>query len=177
MLLTHQGALHDSFQTGYYFLHLVRSGGRPWAGPEFSARGRCGGIPMDFSWNFNPDTNEWEIVRGMPQGSDDAVEFSSPSGTAAEDGRRRLRPARKRGLPARGSVLALAPSVHAHCEACNMAQGFSEERSINQRTGRLSPSTMRNAIFHHCKKRETIPADILKQYEAEVTRGFTSEAS
>jgi hypothetical protein len=36
---------------------------------------------------------------------------------------------------------------------------------------------MRNAIFHHCKKRETIPADILKQYEAEVTRGFTSEAS
>jgi hypothetical protein len=68
------------------------------------------------------------------------------------------------------------PSVHAYCETCNMAQGFSEERSINQRTGRLSPSTMGNAIFHHCKKRETIPVDILKQYEAEVTRGFASEA-
>jgi hypothetical protein len=66
------------------------------------------------------------------------------------------------------------PTVHAHCETCNADQGFSEERTVNQHTGRLSPSTMGNAIFHHCKKRETIPADILKQYEAEFLTGFKS---
>ena len=51
-----------------------------------SGRGvAVGAIPTDFSWNFNPDTNEWESVRGIPEGSDDAVEFSSPSKTVAED--------------------------------------------------------------------------------------------
>jgi hypothetical protein len=85
LLLTHQGAHPDSFQACNHFLHLVRSGGRPWAGPKFRSRVAVGAIPTDFSWNFNPDTNEWESVRRMAEGSDDAVEFSSPSKTVAED--------------------------------------------------------------------------------------------
>jgi hypothetical protein len=67
------------------------------------------------------------------------------------------------------------PSIQAHCATCNTTQGFSEERVV-QRNGRISPSTMGNAVLHHCKKRESIPAVILKEYEAAVLVGFNSEA-
>jgi hypothetical protein len=49
-----------------------------------------GAIPTNFSWNFNPDKQEWEIVRGMPEGMDDVVEFSSASKAAAEGALRDL---------------------------------------------------------------------------------------
>jgi hypothetical protein len=63
---------------------------RPWAGPEFRSQIAVGAIPTNFSWNFDPDNQEWEIVRGMPEGMDDVVEFSSPSKAAAEDALRNL---------------------------------------------------------------------------------------
>ena len=34
-----------------------------------------GSIPRNFVWNFNPDNNEWEVVKAMPEGTDDLVEF------------------------------------------------------------------------------------------------------
>jgi hypothetical protein len=66
------------------------------------------------------------------------------------------------------------PTIHAYCATCSTEQGFSEDRSVNNRTGRLSPSTMGNAIFHHCKRRDRIPPEILKEYEEAVLRGFRS---
>jgi hypothetical protein len=62
---------------------------RPFAGPQYRAQIAVGPIPTNFSWNFNPDNNEWEIVKGMPEGTDDVVVFSSPSkadaGSAVRD--------------------------------------------------------------------------------------------
>jgi hypothetical protein len=66
------------------------------------------------------------------------------------------------------------PSIRVHCDTCKTEQAFSENRTLNQSTGRVSPSTMGKAIFHHCKKQETVPSDILKEYEAELLRGFTT---
>jgi hypothetical protein len=43
-----------------------------------------GGILTDFSWNLNPENNEWEVVKSMPEGTDDVVVFSSPSKAAAD---------------------------------------------------------------------------------------------
>jgi hypothetical protein len=49
-----------------------------------------GGIPTHFSWNFNSTNNEWEVVKVMPEGQDDVVEFSSTSKTEAESALRTL---------------------------------------------------------------------------------------
>jgi hypothetical protein len=49
-----------------------------------------GPIPTNFSWNLNPENNEWEVVRIMPEGTDDVVEFSNPSKAAADTALRRL---------------------------------------------------------------------------------------
>ncbi len=63
---------------------------RPFAGPQFRSQIAVAGIPTKFSWNFNADTNEWEVVKAMPEGTDDVVEFSSPSKAAAENALRGL---------------------------------------------------------------------------------------
>jgi len=57
---------------------------RPFAGPQFRSQIGVGPILTNFSRNFNPDNNEWEVVRGMPEGTDDVVVFSSPSKAAAD---------------------------------------------------------------------------------------------
>jgi hypothetical protein len=58
---------------------------RPFAGAQYRSQISVGPIITHFSWNLNPDNNEWEIVKGMPEGTDDVVEFSSPSKAAAND--------------------------------------------------------------------------------------------
>ncbi len=58
---------------------------RPFAGPQFRSQIGVGPIPTNFSWNFNPDTNEWEVVRIMPEGTDDVVVSASPSKAAADN--------------------------------------------------------------------------------------------
>lgn len=57
---------------------------RPFAGPQFRSQIVVGDIPTNFSWNFNPENNQWEIVKAMPEGTEDVVEFSSPSKEAAD---------------------------------------------------------------------------------------------
>ncbi len=57
---------------------------RPWGGPQTRSSIAVGGIPTNFSWNFNPENNEWEIVKVMPEGTDDEVMYSNPSKAAAE---------------------------------------------------------------------------------------------
>lgn len=63
---------------------------RPFAGAQFRSQVAAAGILTHFSRNLNPENNEWEIVKGMPDGTDDVVEFSSPSKAAAEDALRKL---------------------------------------------------------------------------------------
>ncbi len=63
---------------------------RPWAGPEYRSQIAVGAIPTNFSWNFNPENSEWEIVKVMPEGTDDEVLYSSPSKPAAENALRTL---------------------------------------------------------------------------------------
>jgi hypothetical protein len=63
---------------------------RPWGGPGTQSQHVENGILTHFSWNQNPDSNEWEIVKVMPEGTDDVVEFSSPSKIAAADALRKL---------------------------------------------------------------------------------------
>jgi hypothetical protein len=63
---------------------------RPWGGPQTRSQISAAGILTHFSWNFNPDNNEWEIVKVMPEGTDDVVEFSSPSRPDAESALRNL---------------------------------------------------------------------------------------
>jgi hypothetical protein len=63
---------------------------RPFAGPQYRSQVSVGGIPTNFSWNFNPDNNQWEIVRGMPEGTDDVVEFTSPFKESADTALRGL---------------------------------------------------------------------------------------
>jgi hypothetical protein len=63
---------------------------RPFAGAQYRSQIVVGPIPTNFSWNLNPDNNEWEIVKAMPEGTDDVVEFSSPSKEAAKSAARNL---------------------------------------------------------------------------------------
>jgi hypothetical protein len=63
---------------------------RPWGGPQTRTSISVNGIPTNFVWNFNPENNEWEVVKAMPEGTDDVVEFSSPSKEAAENALQRL---------------------------------------------------------------------------------------
>jgi hypothetical protein len=63
---------------------------RPFGGPQTRTSINANGIPTNFVWNFNPDNNEWEIVKAMPEGTDDVVEFSSPSKATAESALRDL---------------------------------------------------------------------------------------
>ena len=63
---------------------------RPFAGAQYRAQICVGSVPTNFSWNFNPDNNEWEIVRAMPEGMDDVVEYSNPSKEAAKIALRNL---------------------------------------------------------------------------------------
>jgi hypothetical protein len=63
---------------------------RPWGGPEMRKDILVGSIPTNFVWNFNPENSEWEVVKAMPEGMDDVVEFSSHSKPAAETALRNL---------------------------------------------------------------------------------------
>jgi hypothetical protein len=63
---------------------------RPFDGPQSRSQITIGSIPTNFSWNFNPETNEWEIVRVMPEGTDDEVVYSSPSKSTADSVLREL---------------------------------------------------------------------------------------
>jgi len=63
---------------------------RPWGGPGTQTQIGVGPIPTNFSWNFNPGSSEWEVVKVMPEGTDDVVEFSSSSKSAAENALRDL---------------------------------------------------------------------------------------
>lgn len=63
---------------------------RPFAGAEYRSQITVGPIPTNFSWNFNPDNQQWEIVKAMPDGTDDVVEFSSTSKAAANGELRNL---------------------------------------------------------------------------------------
>lgn len=60
------------------------------------------GIPTNFVWNFNPENSEFEVVRAMPEGTDDEVLFSSPSKQAAEDALRGMIEKEYPGLLAQG---------------------------------------------------------------------------
>jgi hypothetical protein len=57
---------------------------RPFAGAQYRSQVNVGGIPTHFNRNFNDENNEWEVVKAMPEGTDDLVEFSSPVRAAAE---------------------------------------------------------------------------------------------
>lgn len=63
---------------------------RPFGGPQTRSQHVENGLLTHFSWNLNPDNNEWEIVRVMPEGEDDVVEFSGRSKAAAGDALRTL---------------------------------------------------------------------------------------
>jgi len=76
---------------------------RPFAGPQFRSQIGVGPIPTNFSWNFNPDNNEWEVVKAMPEGEDDLVVFSSPSKAAADNALRQAIRAQER--PAQQVIL------------------------------------------------------------------------
>jgi hypothetical protein len=75
---------------------------RPFAGAQFRTQIGVAGILTHFSWNLNPANNEWEVVKAMPEGTDDIVEFSSPSKPTAEDGLQRLIERDYPGLLAQG---------------------------------------------------------------------------
>ena len=40
---------------------------RPFGGPQTRSQHVENGLLTHFSWNLNPDNNEWEIVRVMPE--------------------------------------------------------------------------------------------------------------
>lgn len=63
---------------------------RPFAGAQYRFQITVGPIPTNFSWNFNPDNDQWEVVKAMPEGTDDVVEFSSPSKATANVELRKL---------------------------------------------------------------------------------------
>lgn len=58
---------------------------RPWSGPGTRTQIAENGILTHFTWNFNSTNKEWEVVKAMPEGTEDVVEFSSPSKAAAEN--------------------------------------------------------------------------------------------
>lgn len=76
---------------------------RPWGGTRTSIG--VAGIPTNFVWNLNPENNEFEVVRAMPEGQDDIVEFSSPSKAAAESALRQLIERDYPGLLAQGGLI------------------------------------------------------------------------
>ena len=78
---------------------------RPWGGPQTQKAIGAGGIQTHFSWNFNPENNEWEIVKVMPEGTDAQVLFSSPSKAATESSLRELIDRDYPGLLAQGGIL------------------------------------------------------------------------
>jgi hypothetical protein len=53
----------------------------------------------------HPENNEFEVVRAMPEGQDDVIEFSSPSRSVAEDGLRKLIERDYPGLLAQGGLV------------------------------------------------------------------------
>ena len=63
---------------------------RLWGGPQTRSQISVGSIPTNFSWNFNPENNEWEIVKIMPEGTDDEIMYSNPSKSLAEGALREL---------------------------------------------------------------------------------------
>ena len=63
---------------------------RPWGGPGTRTQIGVGGILTHFSWNHNPNNNEWEVIKIMSEGVDDVVEVSSPSKSVAEDALHKL---------------------------------------------------------------------------------------
>lgn len=63
---------------------------RCFAGAQYRSQITVGPIPTNFSWNFNPDNDQWEIVKALPEGTDDVVEFSSPSKATANAELRKL---------------------------------------------------------------------------------------
>lgn len=75
---------------------------RPFAGPQFRTQIGVAGILTHFSWNLDPDNNEWEVVKAMPEGEDDIVEFSTTSKQTAEDALQRLIERDHPGLLAQG---------------------------------------------------------------------------
>ena len=77
---------------------------RPFAGAQFRTQIVAGGILTHFSWNLNPDNDEWEIVKAQPDGTDDVVEFSNPSKAAATDALREVIERDYPGLLAQGGV-------------------------------------------------------------------------
>jgi len=77
---------------------------RPFGGPQTRSSIAVGGIPTNFSWNFNPETNEWEIVKAMPEGTEDVVLYSNPSKPAAEIALRAIIEKEYPGLLAQGGA-------------------------------------------------------------------------
>lgn len=64
---------------------------RQWGGPGTqSGTIHVGSIPTNFCLVLNPENNQWEVVRIMPDGTDDVVEFSSPSKAAAQNALQQL---------------------------------------------------------------------------------------
>jgi hypothetical protein len=80
---------------------------RPWGGPQTCSSIGVAGFPTNFVWNFNPENNEWEVVRAMPEGTDDVVLYSSPSKAAAENALREAIEKEYPGLLAQGGVSGL----------------------------------------------------------------------
>ena len=77
---------------------------RPWGGPGTRTHISVAAILTNFSWNFNPENNEWEVVKAMPEGTDDVVEYSNPSKAAAESALRELIERDYPGLLAQGGI-------------------------------------------------------------------------
>ncbi len=80
---------------------------RPFAGPHARSSIGVAGIPTNFCWNFNPENNEWEVVKVMPEGTDDVVLYSSPSKPAAENALREQIEKEYPGLLAQGGTSGL----------------------------------------------------------------------
>jgi hypothetical protein len=59
------------------------------------------------------------------------------------------------------------PCIVAHCDTCNAHQVFMEgPRPVHPKTGYIPPSTLPKAFLEHCSKKEMVPAEIIKEYEA-----------
>ena len=78
---------------------------RPSGGPATRSSIAVGGIHTNFSWNFNPANQEWEIVRVMPEGTEDEVAYSSASKADAETALRELIEKHYPGLLGQGGVI------------------------------------------------------------------------
>lgn len=63
---------------------------RPLAGVWYQQPIYVGSTPTGFTWNVNPDNNEFEVVKVMPEGQEDVVVFSSRDKSRAEASLRAL---------------------------------------------------------------------------------------